>query len=163
MTESTTTPDPKPAPPDPSTFFAPGSIAERVELQLGVLTQGVVDCMILATGAFPNLTEGEPTEPNAFGKHPKLGTPSTWQAARSAELRDAARLTEASARLLTGFAKYRGQFAQDFTIRHNERRKDDKDRLRNTTITRRFSVPEREVVTDAAPPADAAPPPPPDM
>ncbi len=158
----TTTPDPKPAPPDQSTFFAPGSIAERVELQLGVLTQGVVDCMILATGAFPNLTEGEPAEPNVF-KPPKLGTVSTWQAARSAELRDAARLTEASARLLIGFAKYRGQFAQDFTIRHNEKRKDAKDRLRNTTITRRFSVPERAAVADNTPPTDAPPPPPPGM
>ena len=155
----TATPDPKPAPPGASTFFAPGSIAERVELQLGVLTQGVVDCMILATGAFPNLTEGEPTEPNAFSKPPGPGTLSSWQAARSAELRDAARLTEASARLLTGFAKYRGQFSQDFTIRHNEKRKDAKDRLRNTTITRRFSVPEHAAVTDAAPPTDAPPPP----
>ncbi|HEY4943339.1 MAG TPA: hypothetical protein VII56_18055 [Rhizomicrobium sp.] len=129
-------------------LFQPGSIAERVELQLGVLTQGVVDCMILATGAYPMLTEGPVAEPNAFAK-PKAAGLSSYQSARSAELRDAARLSEASARLLTGFAKLRAQFSQDFTIRHNEKRKagDAKNRLRNTTITQRFSVPGREAVS----------------
>ncbi len=129
---------------DPASFFTPGTIAERVELQFGVLTQGVVECMILATGAYPQLTEGMATEPNAFAR-PKAAPISSYQAARSAELRDAARLSEASARLLAGYAKLRGQFSQDFTIRHSDRRRgaDKKDRQRNTTITQRFSVPQR--------------------
>lgn len=127
-------------------LFFPGTIAEQVEMLMGVLTQGIVDCMIFATGAYPNLTEGPPDEPNAFAK-PKAKAISTWQAARSAELGDAARLTEAGARLLTGFAKLRGQFSQDFTIRHNEKRKATKNRLRNTTITHSFSVPGSEAVS----------------
>lgn len=132
---------------DPASFFTPGTIAERVELQLGVLTQGVVECMILATGAYPQLTEGADAAPNPFGR-PKAAPASSYQAARSAELRDAARLSEASARLLTGFAKLRGQFSQDFTIRHSDRRRgtDRKNRQHNTTITHSFSVPQKHAV-----------------
>ncbi|HEX4303801.1 MAG TPA: hypothetical protein VHZ78_13475 [Rhizomicrobium sp.] len=139
--------NPPTAPLNPEQLFHPGTIAERVDVMMSVLTQGVVDCMIFATGAFPSLTEGEPEEPNAFAK-PKPAGLSSWQAARSAELRDAARLTEASARLLTGFAKLRGQFSQDFTIRHNEKRgAGKKTRQRNSTVTHRFSVPAREAVS----------------
>ena len=131
---------------DPASFFTPGT-AERVELQLGVLTQGVVECMILATGAYPQLTEGADLSPNPFGR-PKAAPTSSYQAARSAELRDAARLSEASARLLAGFAKLRGQFSQDFTIRHSDRRRgaDKKNHQRNTTITHSFSVPQKHAV-----------------
>ncbi len=146
-------PTPKPASQlQPEQLFHAGTMAEQVEVMMGVLTQGVVDCMIFATGAYPNLTEGSPEEPNAIAK-PKPGGLSTWQSARSAELRDAARLTEASARLLTGFAKYRGQFSQDFTIRHGETRKPGdakKKRQRHSTITHRFSVPAREAPTVAS-------------
>lgn len=131
--------------PDAASFFAPGSIADRVELQLGVLTQGVVDCMVLATGAYPGLTEGPPEQPNAIAKSRAQPT-SSWQATRSAELRDAARLTEASARLISGFAKLRGQFSHDYTIRHSDRRAGAKTRQRNTTIVKRFSVPASEAV-----------------
>ena len=149
-------PNPKLTPED---LFHPGTIAERVEVQLGVLTQGVIDCMIFATGAFPSFTEGTVPEQtsNPYAPYPhkqqaqsaRAGSLTSWQAARSAELRDAARLSEATASLLTGFAKLRGQFSQDFTIRHNEKRKagDPKSRLRNTTISHSFSVPAREAVS----------------
>lgn len=132
---------------DAASFFTPGTIAERVELQFGVLTQGVVECMILATGAYPQLTEGADAAPNSANASRPVAALS-YQAARSAELRDAARLSEASARLLAGFAKLRGQFSQDFTIRHSDRRRgtDKKSRQRNTTITQRFSVPQKHAV-----------------
>ncbi|HXC55258.1 MAG TPA: hypothetical protein VNU97_08190 [Rhizomicrobium sp.] len=128
--------------PNPASFFYRGTIAERVDMQLGVLTQGVADCMILATGAFPNLTEGAAQEPNALAR-PSVNAVTSWQAARSAELRDAARLAEASARLLTGFARLRGQFSQDFTIRHSDRRAGAKakHRQRATTVVHSFSLP----------------------
>lgn len=142
-TETSTTPAEKH---DAADYFHPGSIAERVDTQLGVLTQGVVECMILATGNFPDLTEGPPAEPDARIKVKPM-TLSSWQAARSAELRDAARLTDASARLLAGFAKLRGQFSQDFTIRHSDRQgANAKKRQRNTTITHSFSVPGKQAL-----------------
>ncbi len=138
-------------------FYTPGSIEERVNLQLGVLTQGVVDCMMLATGAFPDLTEGPAAQVHPM-VHGAAKSGSSWQAARSAELRDAARLTEASARLLAGFAKVRGQFSQDFTIRHSDRRgANAKKRMKGTTVTHRFSVPAQDALGDGAlPDATAA-------
>jgi hypothetical protein len=140
-----TNPTPPPAPRDAASYLYPGSIADQIGAQLGVLTQGVVDCMILATGAYPDLTEGAPQEPNAWTKASPKG--SAWQAARSAELHDAARLSEASARLLTGFAKLRAQFSQDFTIRHTDDG-DAKSRKRKTTVTHRFSTPQKLAVSE---------------
>ena len=134
--------------PEAEDFFHPGSIADRVDAQLGVLTQGVVDCMVLATGAFPDLTEGAPPGPNAWPSV-KPGTVPAWQAARSAELRDAARLSEASARLLAGYAKLRGQFSQNFTIRHTDgQRGNAKARKRDTMVTHSFSLPGKQAVAE---------------
>ncbi len=146
-----TEPEPEKSPHKPEQFFHPGNMAERVDTMMGVLTQGVVDCMVLATGAFPTLTEGEPEQPNVWAK-PKPAGLSTWQSARSAELQDAARLTEASARLLQGYARLRGQFSQDFTIRHNETRKPGKPKSRrqNSTVTHSFSVPANEAVESSS-------------
>ena len=135
------------SPPDASMFFYPGTVADRIEMQLGVLTKGVVDCMLLATGDFPDLTEGVAPPAGGYPPHmpmPKVksGPVTAWQAARSAELRDAARLSEASARLLEGFAKFRGQFSQDFTIRHSSKRGAHKKvRADTTTMVHTFSVP----------------------
>jgi hypothetical protein len=65
------------------------------------------------------------------------------------QVNDAARLSEASARLLTGFAKIRNQFSQDFTMRCSESR-DAKGRPRQvTTLTHRFSLPREESSKEA--------------
>jgi len=128
-------------------LIVPGSFAARVDLQLGLLTQGVADCMILATGAFPGLTEGATAQPvtNYYSHRPPPAPPASgnaWQTARSAELRDAARLSEASARLLLGFARLRGTFRQDFTVRHTHEQPAGKDGGRGmTVVTQRFAVP----------------------
>lgn len=130
---------------DPAAFYVPGTFAERVDLQLGLLTQGVADCMILATGAMPGLTEGAPEQPAQYYPHRPPApnkNDNAWQAARSAELRDAARLSEASARLLMGFARLRGEFKQDFTVRHTDDRAASEDGRRSSTVViQKFSVP----------------------
>jgi len=137
----------------PHDIFQPGSIADRVELQLGVLTQGVIDCMALATGAYSDLTEGPADAPNDWRK---ARPTSSWQTARSAELRDAARLSEASARLLAGFAKLRGQFSQNFTIRHTDGRGGKaKAQQQNTMLTHSFSLPGKQAVAEDATPTAA--------
>jgi hypothetical protein len=132
----------KTAPPlDVAALCHPGSFSEQVELQLGLLTQGVTECMMLATGAFPGLTEEEEPEAPAWGhRRPKTPTAS-WATVRSGQLRDAARLSEASARLLTGLAKVQAQRGQRFTVRHTDRNDGTKNRRRVTTITHSFHVP----------------------
>ena len=71
---------------DPQSLFHPGTIAERVDFQLGLLTQGVANCMILATGAFPGLTEDPAPEAPFAGyggapiRRPVAASATSWSA-----------------------------------------------------------------------------------
>jgi hypothetical protein len=136
-------------PPDVEQLYFKGSLSQKVEFQLGILSQAVGDCIVFASGSFPNLSEGPLQEVPSRGHDRSYARPLGFAAARSLQLNDAARLSEATARLLTGFAKIRGQFAQDFTMRCCESR-DAKGRPRQvTTVTHRFSLPREEASQEA--------------
>ena len=133
---------------DVATLVNTDSLSQQIELQLGLLTQGVSECMILATGAAPNLTEGPEPEARPSYSHVRTPTsrPVSWSTARSLQLRDAARLAQSSAGLISGYAKLRGQFAQRFTVRHTDSRDGGKNSRRVTTITQSFAVPRGEAM-----------------
>ena len=96
-TEPTLEP-PVPAPPD---LPPAGDLEEQTRRQMAFLTQGVMECVMRATGdgaAHP------PAAPDAEGPP------------RSAALRDAAHLSNAAARLMAAWAKVRGEY--HFTYTH---------------------------------------------
>ena len=131
----------------PESFLCSGSLSEQVELQIAMLTQGVVESMMLSSGEFSSdRAESPPVEENVWLRRPPpKAALSRAQMARSADLKDAARLSEASAKLLSGFAKLRGQFKQEFTVHHTNSR-DDKtgERKRVTVLQQNYSTPRAE-------------------
>lgn len=104
-------------------LFHSGATAEQVEQQISLLTQAMAESMIYASGAFPDLTEGELPKPPQQGAgygysapvKPKRAT--AWSAARSLQLHDAARLSFATASLVGALTKLKSQSGQRFTTR----------------------------------------------
>ncbi len=102
-------------------FLPPsGSIKEQVELQLAFLTQGVMDSMVASSGLFRPKPEPEPCARPAYYTPPMRGAGAkanrdpaeVEQAARAADVNDAARLAGASARLIGALARLRTEFKQ---------------------------------------------------
>jgi hypothetical protein len=149
-------------------FLPPsGSIKEQVELQFAFLTQGVMDSMVASQGLF----RGKPDEPEPYVA-PAYYTPQmrganananpnphqVEQAARPADVNDAARLAGASARLIGALARLRTEFRQHYTVNHVKTVTDEKDgkrRSRRTSVTGVVRIPETDA-RGAAPDRDAA-------
>ena len=90
-------------------FMPPeGGIEEQLQRQIAFMTQGVMDCMVLANN-FPELSgpEPEPPPPDVWGRRrPAEPLPDR----RAQRLREAAHLSNATARLVAAYAKLRGEF-----------------------------------------------------
>ncbi|MDE2014846.1 MAG: hypothetical protein KGJ75_18160 [Alphaproteobacteria bacterium] len=90
-------------------FMPPeGGIEEQLQRQIAFMTQGVMDCMVLANN-FPELSgpEPEPPPPDVWGRRRPAEPPPDRRAQR---LREAAHLSNATARLVAAYAKLRGEF-----------------------------------------------------
>ena len=101
-------------------LFDHDSLITQVETQVSLLTSAMSQNMILATGVFPSLTEGRGEDaPNNVWLRPKAGPArNAWAEARSLHLRDAARLSFATASLVGAYTKLKGPARQRFTTRH---------------------------------------------
>jgi hypothetical protein len=97
------------------------------------------------------IMEEEPQTRSGFwsGTRPAAQRTTNWPQVRSAQLHDAARLAEASARLVNGYAKFRSHVDQQFSLRHTASHNKRGKKLRVSTITHRFSAPRDEAIPDA--------------
>ncbi|MDE3115601.1 MAG: hypothetical protein KGL26_08385 [Pseudomonadota bacterium] len=89
-------------------FLPPeGGIEEQLQRQIAFMTQGVMDCMVLAN-AFPELSGPSPEPPpDVWGRRRPAEPPPDQRALR---MREAAHLSNATARLVGAYAKLRGEF-----------------------------------------------------
>ncbi len=90
-------------------FMPPeGGIEEQLQRQIAFMTQGVMDCMVLAND-FPELSgpPPEPPPPDVWGRQRPAAPPPDQRALR---MREAAHLSNAAARLVAAYAKLRGEF-----------------------------------------------------
>ena len=90
-------------------FMPPeGGIEEQIERQIAFMTQGVMECMVLASG-HPDLVgpPPEPPPPDVWGRHRPADPPPDQRALR---MREIAHLSSATARLVGAYAKLRGEF-----------------------------------------------------
>jgi len=103
-------------------LFNPDPLLDQLEMQVGLLTSAMTRNMLLATGALPDLSEGPlPDAPRhgvGYGKSTPAERPTSWADARSLHLRDAARLSFATASLIGAYAKLKGPAPQRITARH---------------------------------------------
>jgi hypothetical protein len=106
---------------EPEDLFNHDSLINQVETQVSLLTSAMSQNMLLATGAYPALSQGpgeEEAQKNVWLR-PKAGPARNgWADARSLHLRDAARLSFATASLISAYTKLKGPAAQRFTTRH---------------------------------------------
>ncbi len=115
---------------DPKIFLPPeGSLAEQIARQVDFLTQGVMECMVRSSGLFePAAPEAEPPSHPSYGFHRPPAPPHAGPNTRSTELRDAAYLSNATARLIAAAVKLHGEYR--FTgnrTDHGQRPRDGKD------------------------------------
>lgn len=133
-------------------LFHHGPIAEQLEQQISLLTQAMTESMIFASGAFPDLIEGELPEPQDRGFFvgprplPKRGI--SWPAARSLQLHDAARLSFATASLVGALTKLKAQPGQRFTTRQTfaSDPRNKKRQHKVTTVTHTLYAPRDDAV-----------------
>jgi len=107
--------------PDPAGLFTSAPLLDQLEMQVSLLTSAMSENMVLATGAFPGLTEvpdDDGPKMNAWLHRKASPTKSAWAEARSLHLRDAARLSFATASLIGAYTKLKGPPVQRFTTRH---------------------------------------------
>lgn len=137
----------KPRSPDVDILFSHGTFQQQIEMQMALLTQAVASCMLHASGAVSDLVE-EPQSSRGAWVEPIANTApaSSWPQIRSVELHDAARLAEASARLVNGYARFRGHIDQQFSLRHSASHDKRGKKLRVSTITHRFTAPRGEAI-----------------
>jgi hypothetical protein len=107
---------------DLEAMFNSDPLLDQLEMQVGLLTSAMTRNMILATGAVPDLTEGPlPETPRygvGYGKPKPVERATKWTDARSLHLRDAARLSFATASLIGAYAKLKGPAPQRITARY---------------------------------------------
>ena len=112
----------KPNPPLTAELFLPplGRPEEQAEMQISFLTQGVTECLMRSTELFePPEPEPPPGDSGGYGHTRRKAAPPPRATRRSQELRDAAHLSNATARLIAACAKLRGEF--HFTYSQIER------------------------------------------
>jgi hypothetical protein len=141
----------KPPSPDVDILFNHGTFQQQIEMQMAMLTQALASCMLYASSAGRDVLEEEPQTRSGFwsGTRPAAQRTTNWPQVRSAQLHDAARLAEASARLVNGYAKFRSHVDQQFSLRHTASHNKRGKKLRVSTITHRFSAPRDEAIPDA--------------
>ena len=106
-------------------FLPPeGGIEEQLQRQIAFMTQGVMDCMVLAND-FPEFSGPlpEPPPPDVWGRRRPAEPPPDRRAQR---LREAAHLSNATARLVGAYAKLRGEFHFTYSRIENVSRADKK-------------------------------------
>lgn len=107
--------EPKAWPPLDAKLFMPpeGNLEEQIALQVGFMTQGVMECVVRSSGIFDlPLPQDEVQSRNDYGydRRKRNASSSFVSSPRSVELRDAAHLSNATARLIAAHAKLRGEF-----------------------------------------------------
>ncbi len=107
---------------DPNDLFSSDPLLDQLEMQVSLLTSAMTKNMVLATGVAPDLTEGElPETPKygvGYGRPEPAERATTWAAARSIQLRDAARLSFATASLIGAYTKLKGLAPQRIAARY---------------------------------------------
>ena len=89
-------------------------------MQIAFLTQGVTECLMRSSELFePPEPEPPPGDSRGYGHTRRQAAPPPRATRRSLELRDAAHLSNATARLMAACAKLRGEF--HFTYSQIER------------------------------------------
>jgi hypothetical protein len=136
-------------------LFHHGPIVEQLEQQISLLTVAMAESMIYASGAFPDLTEGELPETPQRGYGYGMPTPDkraiTFAAARSLQLHDAARLSFATASVVGALTKLKSQPGQRFTTRQTWIPDADEKKPRKvTTFSHTVVVPREEAPFGAA-------------
>lgn len=140
----------KPRSPDVEILFSHGTFQQQIEMQMALLTQAVASCMLHASGAGRDLEEESQSSRGSWGESlPIRASARNWPQIRSLQLHDAARLAEAAARLVNGYAKFRGHMDQQFSLRHSASHDKKGKRQRVSTITHRFTAPRDEAIPDA--------------
>ncbi|HWD28900.1 MAG TPA: hypothetical protein VG387_17130 [Rhizomicrobium sp.] len=128
-------------------LYACGSMTERANLLMGMLTNAATGSLIYASGDFPELNEqgfserkaeaarmygrGGSPSPSKFS-----GTVTHFLAARSANLRDAARVSDAVARLMNTYLNTRKAAAGHSTVIAEDWQEGDKHGRRLRTVKR---------------------------
>jgi len=133
---------------------------ERTDLLIGLLTNLATESILLADGNCPELTEqgyAERKEAAArlsnsnMPELPKFtGSVTPYLAARSANLRDAVRVSEAVARLMTVHTRTRQAQAAQTVATVDEWQDGDRRRRRVRTVTRFGLGPDGRVIDAAA-------------
>jgi hypothetical protein len=102
---------------DLKSLFNTEPLLDQLEMQVGLLTSAMNENMLLATGAAPDLSEGPmPAVPNYATGYAER--PTSWADARSLHMRDAARLSFATASLIGAYSKLKGLAPQRITARY---------------------------------------------
>jgi hypothetical protein len=142
-----------------ASLYYKGTMTERADLLIGLLTNLATESILLADGNCPELTEqgyaelkeraarwsnGNMPEPPRF-----TGSVTPYLAARSANLRDAVRVSEAVARLMTSHTRVRQAQAPQTVATVDEWQDGDKRRRRVRSMTR-FGLGPDDVVLEAA-------------
>ncbi len=104
---------------DPAALFSSAPPLDQLEQQVNLLTAAMTENMVLAAGAAPDLTEGPYPDLPRFGAgSASVERPVSWANARSLHLRDAARLSFATASLIGAYSKLKGMAPQRITARY---------------------------------------------
>jgi hypothetical protein len=143
-------------------LFHPGSIKVQIVQQISLLTQGMTESMLYASGAIPE-PEDDETQDQPRGQYwhrePKKPDPEALRfEARSRQIQDASRLAFATASLVTALVRLQGQPGQRFTTRHSLVPDETGKEKRTTTITHTLFAPRNSQpsgVVDIAPAAGA--------
>jgi hypothetical protein len=129
-------------------MFAPpiGTIRQQVEMQLAFLTKVVVDSSVLCSGLFE--PKAAPPEPVFRGRAAASKTPRNI---REVELGIAARMAEASAKLISAYAKVHGHFSQHYTVHHLHKVEDDGTKRKVSRLTHIIAdMPSQEIPPEVA-------------
>jgi hypothetical protein len=125
--------------PDVEILFSQGTLQQQVEMQMALLTQAVASSMLHASGAVADPVEAQSGSGANASNSPQI---------RSLQLHDAARLAEAAARLINGYAKFRSHIDQQFSLRHSATRDKKGKTLSVSTLTHRFTAPRDETIPE---------------
>jgi hypothetical protein len=128
--------------------FAPpaGTIRQQVEMQLAFLTKAVVDSSVLCSGLFePDVAPPEPVF------RARAAAPRTPRNIREFELGIAARMAEASAKLIAAYAKVHGHFEQRYTVHHLHKIEGDGTKRKVSRLTHVIAdIPPQEIPPEVA-------------
>jgi hypothetical protein len=155
----TTDTEPTDTPPNAAALYFSGTMTERANMLIGMLTNAAVESLFLAGGNCPELTEQGYAERKAYAASiaGKMAPPPAYKgavtpylAARSACLRDAVRASEAVARLIASHTNTRKAYSSETVATVDEWQDGDKRRRRVRTVQRFGLAPEDSVIDAAA-------------